>query len=36
MRGYWPDWYLKLRLGLTAVVLACQVAAGAWFILAQG
>jgi len=36
MRGYWPDWYLKLRLGLTAVVLACQVAAGVWFVLAQG
>jgi uncharacterized membrane protein len=36
MRGYWPDWYLKLRLALTAVVLACQVAAGVWFFMAQG
>lgn len=36
MRGYWPEWYLKLRLALTAVVLACQVAAGVWFFMAQG
>ena len=36
MRGYWPDWYLKLRLAQTAVVLACQVAAGVWFFMAQG
>lgn len=35
MRGYWPTWYLRLRLGLTSVVLACQVAAGAWFITAH-
>lgn len=31
MRHYWPDWYLKLRLGLTVTVLGCQLAAGAWF-----
>lgn len=36
MRGYWPDWYLKLRLVLTASVLICQVAAGTWFFMAQG
>lgn len=28
MRVYWPDWYLRLRLGLTAVVLVCQIVAG--------
>lgn len=28
MRVYWPDWYLRLRLGLTTVVLVCQVIAG--------
>lgn len=28
MRVYWPAWYLKLRLGLTSVVLLCQIAAG--------
>lgn len=28
MRVYWPEWYLRLRLGLTAVVLVCQVIAG--------
>jgi len=28
MKVYWPDWYLKLRLGLTSVVLICQVTAG--------
>lgn len=28
MRVYWPEWYLRLRLGLTAVVLICQVIAG--------
>ena len=28
MRVYWPDWYLRLRLGLTAVVVACQLIAG--------
>lgn len=36
MRGYWPDWYLRLRLALTAIVLLCQVAAGTWFFMAQG
>jgi hypothetical protein len=36
MRGYWPDWYLKLRLVLTASVLLCQVAAGTWFFMAHG
>lgn len=28
MRVYWPDWYLRLRLGLTSVVLLCQIIAG--------
>jgi len=28
MRTYWPEWYLKLRMGLTLVVLLCQLAAG--------
>jgi hypothetical protein len=28
MKVYWPDWYLRLRLGLTSVVLICQVTAG--------
>lgn len=36
MRGYWPGWYLKLRLVLTAVVLVCQVVAGTWFFLTHG
>ncbi len=36
MRGYWPDWYLKLRLVLTTIVLLCQVAAGTWFFMAHG
>jgi hypothetical protein len=36
MRGYWPDWYLKLRLVLTAIVLLCQVVAGTWFFVAHG
>lgn len=36
MRVYWPDWYLKLRLVLTAVVLLCQVAAGTWVFIAHG
>lgn len=36
MKGYWPDWYLRLRLALTAVVLVCQVAAGVWFFTVQG
>lgn len=35
MREYWPRWYLRLRLGLTLVVLVCQVAAGAWFIMSH-
>jgi uncharacterized membrane protein len=30
MNGFWPRWYLTLRLGLTTVVVACQVAAGVW------
>ena len=29
MRGYWPDWYLKLRLVLTGVVVLCQLLVGA-------
>ncbi|MBW4935179.1 DUF3429 domain-containing protein [Marinobacter sp. F4206] len=33
MRIYWPDWYLRLRLLLTFVVLVCQVAVGAWYFL---
>ncbi|MFO7994597.1 MAG: DUF3429 domain-containing protein [Marinobacter sp.] len=36
MRGYWPDWYLKLRLVLTAIVLLCQIVAGTWFFTAHG
>lgn len=28
MRVYWPAWYLKMRLGLTSVVVLCQIAAG--------
>lgn len=36
MRGYWPDWYLKLRLVLTAIVLLCQITAGIWFFTAHG
>lgn len=35
MRNYWPDWYLSLRLILTAVVLSCQVTVGVWFLVAQ-
>lgn len=31
MRAYWPGWYLRLRLGLTSVVVVCQVAAGLIF-----
>lgn len=30
MKGYWPRWYLTLRLALTTVVVACQVGAGVW------
>ncbi|MEX1056802.1 MAG: DUF3429 domain-containing protein [Natronospirillum sp.] len=33
MRAYWPNWYLRLRMGLTLVVLACQIAVGTWFFL---
>ena len=33
MKGYWPRWYLTLRLGLTSVVVACQVGAGVWLFL---
>jgi len=36
MRLYWPDWYLKMRLVLTLVVLSCQVSVGAWFLLLHG
>lgn len=36
MRPYWPAWYLKLRLLLTLVVLACQVTVGVWFYLLHG
>lgn len=36
MRVYWPDWYLKLRLVLTTIVLLCQVVAGTWFFIAHG
>lgn len=36
MRLYWPDWYLRLRLFLTFVVLLCQVAVGAWYVLLHG
>ena len=28
MKLYWPGWYLKLRMGLTSVVVVCQVIAG--------
>lgn len=31
MRVYWPDWYLRLRMGLTSVVVLCQIAAGLIF-----
>ena len=30
MAGYWPRWYLNLRLLLTTGVVACQVAAATW------
>ncbi|PHQ24811.1 aspartate kinase [Marinobacter guineae] len=33
MRVYWPAWYLRLRLVLTSVVVACQLSAAAWFFL---
>ncbi|AZT82251.1 DUF3429 domain-containing protein [Marinobacter sp. NP-4(2019)] len=35
MKAFWPAWYLRLRLVLTAVVVACQVTAGAWFFTAH-
>ncbi|TVP52725.1 MAG: DUF3429 domain-containing protein [Halomonadaceae bacterium] len=28
MGGYWPDWYLKLRLALTIVVISSQIGVG--------
>jgi len=28
MIGYWPDWYLRLRLVLTVVVVSCHVLVG--------
>lgn len=31
MRVYWPGWYLKMRLGLTSVVVICQMIAGLIF-----
>jgi hypothetical protein len=36
MRIYWPQWYLRLRLLLTSVVLVCQVIAAASFLLLHG
>ncbi|MFO8141172.1 MAG: DUF3429 domain-containing protein [Marinobacter sp.] len=36
MRHYWPPWYLKLRLMLTLVVLACQITVGVWFYTMHG
>lgn len=33
MRVYWPAWYLRLRLVLTSVVVACQLSTAAWFFL---
>ncbi|XOZ32602.1 DUF3429 domain-containing protein [Halomonadaceae bacterium KBTZ08] len=33
MPGFWPSWYLRLRLFLTASVVACQAAAAAWLYL---
>ena len=30
MAGYWPRWYLHLRLLLTTGVVVCQVAAATW------
>ncbi|WP_336367695.1 DUF3429 domain-containing protein [Marinobacter sp. C2H3] len=32
MRQYWPDWYRRIRLLLTSVVLLCQVAVGIWLL----
>lgn len=28
MKDYWPEWYLRLRMGLTAAVVVCQIVAG--------
>lgn len=36
MRIYWPDWYRRLRLVLTTVVLACQLTVATWFLLLHG
>lgn len=36
MRIYWPQWYLRLRLLLTSVVLVCQLIAAAWFLSSHG
>ena len=33
MQVYWPAWYLRLRLVLTSVVVACQLSTAAWFFL---
>ncbi|WP_144778454.1 DUF3429 domain-containing protein [Marinobacter maritimus] len=33
MRVYWPVWYLRLRLFLTLVAVACQLTVGVWFFL---
>lgn len=33
MAGYWPRWYLNLRLMLTTGVVVCQVAAATWLYL---
>ncbi|GGY60216.1 DUF3429 domain-containing protein [Marinobacter zhanjiangensis] len=31
--NYWPRWYRKLRTGLTAVVVACQLMVLAWMVM---
>lgn len=36
MRLYWPAWYLKMRLVLTSVVMACQVTVGVWYFMIHG
>mgnify|MGYP006422465475 CR=1 FL=1 len=33
MSGYWPQWYLIMRLALTSAVVACQAVAGIWLFL---
>ena len=33
MKGYWPAWYLHLRMVLTSVVLICHVTASVWLFL---